>query len=58
MVGGGNFKAKFVQVMEKSQSLNYESPQTAVIEAFAEGVLCQSTTESLGENQGSWGELD
>lgn len=33
----------------------YESPQIEFFNLLPEGVLCQSSLESLDENQGIWG---
>lgn len=39
---------------KKFVSVLYECPAMYVVDLCPEGVLCQSGTEQLGENSGSW----
>ena len=40
--------------MFKNEMAMYESPSLVELQVAAEGVLCQSGTEKLGENEGFW----
>ncbi len=42
-----------LNIMELTTNLNYESPETGILEIDSEGVFCYSN-ELLKENEGIW----